>query len=1037
MKKTIYLLFAFLLLAFSVSAQNTRARRQGYYKYFTVKFKADAVKKNPNLPSGKASAFSGRAGNAVSRFRQDASGIEIYRAAVNLGKSGMDALLEEIRKDPEVESAEPVLMAWPSATPNDTYYSSQWHYYSSAAEKAALNLPSAWDITTGSPTIIVAVVDTGILSHEDIDSSRILPGYDMISDADIANDGDGRDSSPLDPGDWCTATEKQTPSSPCYDSYCESYPSDPYCQTSNSSWHGLHVSGTIGANTNNSKGVAGVDWKNKILPIRVLGKGGGSSTDIADAIRWAAGLPVSGAPSNPNPARVINMSLGGYGSCPSVIQDAINSAVSAGAAVVVAAGNENDLASSYFPANCQNVITVGAVNRNGDKASYGNYGSLLSLSAPGGETGNSVYSTLNNGLTVPVNDIYAGYSGTSMATPHVAGMISLMLAYKPLLSVNEIKYNVTKTARAFPSGSSCLSAYNCGAGLADALAALNNLMPSVTSITPVLGRNDGTVSITNLSGTGFLSGASVKLRRTGYADIPAQNVVVENLNKITCEFPIGGASTGTWNVEVLNLDASSASLAGAFTILYPPHTVVSITPSSGVNSGDLAITDLSGTGFLNGATVKLTKTGSTEFYATSVVVVSPTKITCTLPLAGRDTGAWNVVVTNPDGQSFTLSDAFNIRLPAPTLTSITPSSGTNTGVISITSIRGTNFYAPAAAILRRSGYSDIYAGNVNVVNSSTITCNFNINGAAAGIWNLIVYNPDGQSAALNNAFEIKNPPPSLSSIYPNMAVNYGNMNVQINGMYFNSGVQAALKKTGQSDLNCVPATLTGNYRINCSLNLSGVSAGSWDVWVSNTDGQSATLVGAFIVNNEAPYIESLSADTGINTSPFSLDIYGHGFLSSPEVKLSRAGYSDISASVNSVSSQKISCVLPIALAEPGDWTLSVKNTDGQISYYGSSFHIISPPAEKSRIYGGLINPAQGEKAHITSRTSSPGRYSVRIYDQAGRLVMTVFEGDRPAGSYDDIWSGVNEAGKKVSSGIYIVRIETPEYKETKRIVVVK
>ncbi len=1032
---------ATIILAFSIlsNAEQVRHENMKYSKYFMVKFKAEAVKKNLNLIDTKVAAFSLKSKTTVSHVKKYRADLEIYKLNHYPGEKEMESILDEIKKDPEVESVEPVLRVWPMTEPNDPLYSYQWHYCEASVEKAALNLPLAWDITTGSTSTVVAVIDTGILTHVDIDAGRILPGYDMILDVDIANDGDGRDADPSDPGDWCTDTEKKTPNSPCYDNRCETNPSDPHCQTSDSSWHGLHVTGTIGANTNNSSGVAGIDWNNKILPVRVLGKGGGVATDMADAIRWAAGLPVSGLPLNGNAARVINMSLAGLGACPSMIQDAINSAVSAGATVVVAAGNSNDYAYKYFPANCQNVITVAAINRNGDKASYSNYGTAVSLSAPGGETGNSIYSTLNNGQTVPANDIYAGYSGTSMATPHVSGLISLMLGYKPLLSTSEINYNLLHTARAFPSGSSCLIENNCGVGIADAVNALNNLSPSITSITPNTGRNDGPVSITDLSGTGFLSGASVKLKKSGYPDIFAQNVSVVNLNKIICDFPISGASTGTWNVEVLNLDGSSVTINNAFTISYPPPSLTSITPSSGTNTGDVNITDLSGANFISGATVKLSKIGSSEFSANSVTVVSPTKITCVLPLAGKDIGFWDVTVTNPDGQSFTLSDSFEIKLPPPSLTSITPSSGTNTSFANISSIRGSNFNItpPPSIILRRAGYSDIYAQDISVVNSSTITCNFNIIGAVAGLWSLVVTNPDGQSAKLTDAFEIKNPQPTISSIYPNEALNFGNINVSINGNYFRSGVVAKLKKSGSSDIDCYSLILTGNYKINCSLSLTGVSSGNWDVWVSNTDGQTATLPGAFIINNEAPYPESLSANAAINTAPFPLEIYGHGFLTGASVKLSKTGQADINAYDIEVSSDKIKCNLPLTGVAAGDWKLSVSNTDGKTSYYGDYFHVLAKTDSKPKIYGGIINPSQGEKAHIVYKTSSSGRYSVKIYDQSGRLVMTVFEGQRSAGNYEDVWAGINEAGKKVSSGVYFVRIETPEYKENRRILVVR
>ncbi|MEW5950625.1 MAG: S8 family serine peptidase [Elusimicrobia bacterium] len=1036
--KIVILSFALFTFSFTQAAENDA--RPVYHPYrILVKYKSDAVKKDFSLPSKKTSAFSQK-GFSLSHLRKTEGDFDVYKFSSKMKKKDTDLVLEEIRKDPDVETAEPVYKAKIFAAPNDTQYWAQWHYHSSVSEAAGLNLPLAWDIVKGSPTINIAVIDTGILSHEDISVSRILGGYDMISDVDTANDGDGRDSNPSDPGDWCTAAEQNDSSSPCY--------SDPFyggcapscTQNYWSSWHGLHVAGTIGAATNNNLGVAGIDWNAKIIPVRVLGKGGGWSDDIADGIRWAAGLPVTGASSNPNPARIINMSLGGAGPCPTVIQNAINAAVSAGALVVAAAGNSSSLASGFFPANCSNVISVAALNKNADLASYSNYGSAVYISAPGGESsaGNGVLSLGNNGVTNPGSDAYFEKNGTSMATPHVTGLSALMLAFKPNLTISEMTYNISKSARAFPAGSTiCYGTSNCGAGIADAYNALNNLKTSVNSVSPNFGRNDGSVSITDLSGTGFLSGASVKLKRTGYADISAINVNVVNLNKITCDFPIGGASTGTWNIEVLNVDGSSATLSSAFNIIYPPPTVTSITPDNGVNTGDLTVTDLSGTGFINGASVKLSRVGYSEFSANSVNVVSSNKITCVLPLSGKEAGVWSVKVQNPDGQSFVLSDAFTIKLPPPSVSSISPSSATNNGVATINAIRGNNFSDNPSVRFTRSGYGDIYASNVTKVSVSTITCTININGAAAGFWNVVVRNSDGQEAVLNNGFEIKNLPPSLSSVYPNTAVNYGNMNIRITGSSFMNGISASLKKSGQSDIPCTGISLTGNYQINCLLFLSGKTAGAWDVYVANPDGQSALLPGAFVINNEAPYVDSLSANAAINSETFRLEIYGHGFLPGASVKLSKSGSVDINALTVSVASDKIICDLPLSSAAPGDWRLIVTNTDSQYSYYGDYFHIIAPAAEKTKIYGGIINPSQNEKAHITYKSSSSGKFSVKIYDQAGRLVMTVFEGSRSAGSYDDIWSGINESGKKVSSGVYFVEIETPEYKETKRILVLK
>ncbi len=336
-----------------------------------------------------------------------------------------------------------------SLAPNDSEYSSQWHYYDTLG---GINLPSAWEQTTGSSSVVVAVLDTGITAHPEL-SGRVLQGADLISDTFFANDGGGRDTDPSDPGDWVN------PGDSCYQG-----------QSLPSSWHGTHVAGTIAANSQNSTGVAGVDWNAKILPVRVLGKCGGYTSDIADGIRWAVGGSVAGLPTNTNPARVINMSLGGQGPCTSDMQSAIDFARSRKAVVVVAAGNSsaNLDVTSFAPANCRGVIVVGATNRNGARAYYSNYGDMVDLSAPGGDSMGGVLSLTNFGSTSATSNYGTKFmSGTSMATPHVSGVISLMLSVNFGLFPDQISVVLKDSARSFSGFSGCTEA-TCGAGILDA-----------------------------------------------------------------------------------------------------------------------------------------------------------------------------------------------------------------------------------------------------------------------------------------------------------------------------------------------------------------------------------------------------------------------------------------------------------------------------------------------------------------------------------------------------------------------------------------
>lgn len=362
-----------------------------------------------------------------------------------------------------VEYAQPNFFLEISSTvPNDPLYSEQWHYHnngtSSGESPGGIGLPEAWDNGTGDGSITVAVVDTGILpNHPDIAGSPNLgQGYDMISYASIANDGDGRDNDPTDPGDAIAPGE-------CY----PGSPGRP------NSWHGTHVAGIVGvAQGNNSAGIAGVNWNVTMLPVRVLGKCGGTTVDINDGIRWAAGLNVPGVPQNPTPANVINLSLGSPPGSPCSnspsTQAAIDDAVAAGAIVVVAAGNDAVDAAGVFPASCNNVITVAASDARGHLVNrYSNFGNTIEIMAPGGDVQRDDDGDGNNdGVLSSVSGGYQRYNGTSMAAPHVAGVIALWLFQDPTLTPSTILQELQSAALGRTS-SQCPNP--CGAGLLSAV----------------------------------------------------------------------------------------------------------------------------------------------------------------------------------------------------------------------------------------------------------------------------------------------------------------------------------------------------------------------------------------------------------------------------------------------------------------------------------------------------------------------------------------------------------------------------------------
>jgi len=425
-----------------VDTAGLAAADQAGFDRFIVKYVdgTSAAEQQRNLAA--AARGNGRA-VGLERLRTLSVGGTVVQANRGLDRVEAEQLMRQIAADPNVEYVEVDRIMKPLLTPNDTHYGTYlWGMQSGAG---GIRADQAWNTTAGSG-VVVAVLDTGYTDHSDL-VGNLLQGYDFISSSRIAGDGNGRDADAHDPGD--------------------------YYRNENSSWHGTHVAGTVAAVGNNSKGVIGVAYGAKVVPVRVLGRGGGYTSDIVDGLTWASGGSVAGVPANANPAEVINMSLGGSGSCSSTYQNAINAAVARGTTVVVAAGNSNADTAGFSPASCNSVIAVAATNKNGTRASYSNYGSKIDVAAPGGDSPDCttlIVSTGNNGTDGPTTENYLCMAGTSMAAPHVAGTVALMQAVAGTpLTPAQVEAVLKSTLRAFPGSND----KPIGGGIVDAAAAVS------------------------------------------------------------------------------------------------------------------------------------------------------------------------------------------------------------------------------------------------------------------------------------------------------------------------------------------------------------------------------------------------------------------------------------------------------------------------------------------------------------------------------------------------------------------------------------
>lgn len=482
--------------------------------------------------SRRVSALGQRTGLAERLSRSLGGDLSMILLDKPLADAELESALTLLRADPEVEFVEIDQRRYAQAVPTDPMYVDQW--YLQADQPSAVNFTAAWDLTTGRPDTVIAVLDTGVrfdhpdLGRDGIDpGGRLVPGYDFVSGESAgsfvsANDGNGWDADASDPGDW---VRNEDPAGPLAN-----------CDEHDSSWHGTRVAGMLGAITDNNTGIAGGIWNTRILPVRVLGKCGGYDSDIIAGMRWAAGLSVPGAPANPTPAKILNLSLGGTGNCSSSYRQTITALTAAGVLVVAAAGN-TDGEAVETPANCAGVLAVAGLRQVGSKVGYSSLGPEVGIAAPAGNCVNlgagqpclfALTTTSNTGLTVPGLYTYRASIGTSFSAPIVAAIAGLMRAVNGELANSEMIARIKSGARPFPAPDPAIptcpaldsltaqcncTTTTCGAGMADAPGAVSEaLRPIARIVAPGNGRAGETITL-----DGSTSGAARGRGITSYA----------------------------------------------------------------------------------------------------------------------------------------------------------------------------------------------------------------------------------------------------------------------------------------------------------------------------------------------------------------------------------------------------------------------------------------------------------------------------------------------------------------------------------------
>jgi serine protease len=689
-----------------------------------------------------------RVGLTIAKSRQVTPSMHVIFLPQTL--YGADALnaLNKLRADPAVEFADVDQLRYPhSVTPDDPLFvpttgaSGQWYMLTpstTTGDLAAVDAVSAWGVTTGSTGTVIADVDTGIrFDHPDIQRAglggRALPGYDFVGQDYnpttgqalgtflTANDGDGWDPDPSDPGDWISATDQESPVFP-----------DTNCPVETSSWHGTRVVGIFGALTNNDVGIAGMTWSSWILPVRALGKCGGYDSDIIAGIEWAAGVSVSSTetpvPNNPYPANIINLSLGGSGSCPSAYQSALTTVTGLGVLVVASAGNASG--PTEAPANCSTsvpgMIAVAGLRNVGTKVGYSSFGPEVGVSAPAGNCVNttgaclrSIDSTTNLGTTVPGESSYTNETnynlGTSFSAPIVSGIAGLMHAVNGNLSAVQLVARLESSATAFPANTgglpvcpnldqssddcSCPASGECGTGMVNALSAVNAALnpiaavsfpSSFTANSPVTFDGSGSAAACNrtIASYAWTAGSGVTLSSSA----TSAQVTASGTGTLTLVVTDSQGGTDTATVTIGSTSATSTAPIGAGTNACP--AAITVSPTAPTVTEAFLPTSV-GASVASTLTITLSNTNAYALTQSTLTDALPTSLAiATSPAAATTcTGAELSLVAS--GSNVTLSNA---NIPANSTCTITvPVSGSTAGSYTNTIAAGALTTGPAGS----------------------------------------------------------------------------------------------------------------------------------------------------------------------------------------------------------------------------------------------------------------------------------------------------------------------------------------------------